>query len=199
MGGIAKSKFHQPVPPGQKAFIRVLEIRLGILDDASQRLENFTLRLHRILDFGFPGQPEILEHGHPHAFEISGAEGLTPGKTFSVTGWKVGWACATPELLGAVKTAKQFLTYVNAGPFDLIAEGLTRCTDYVQHIAGELREKHDLFSAGLAKIGFGVFEPHPDALCDVGRRATWTRRRSRVLLGTARALRGGRYPAVDLL
>src|SRR5690606_13561018 len=39
------------------------------------------------------------------------------GKTFSTTGWKVGWVCSTPELVTAVTTAKQYLTYVNAGPF----------------------------------------------------------------------------------
>ncbi len=47
------------------------------------------------------------------------------GKTFSFTGWKVGWVCATAPLVTAVRTAKQFLTYVNAGPFQFaIAEGL---------------------------------------------------------------------------
>ena len=39
------------------------------------------------------------------------------GKTFSCTGWKVGWVCAPPDLVDAVKTVKQFLTYVNGGPF----------------------------------------------------------------------------------
>jgi len=39
------------------------------------------------------------------------------GKTFSFTGWKIGWACSTPELVAAVRTAKQFLTYVSGAPF----------------------------------------------------------------------------------
>jgi len=39
------------------------------------------------------------------------------GKTFSFTGWKIGWVKATPELVTAVKTAKQFLTFVSGGPF----------------------------------------------------------------------------------
>ena len=47
------------------------------------------------------------------------------GKTFSCTGWKVGWVCAPAALVAAVRTAKQFLTYVNAGPFQYgIAAGL---------------------------------------------------------------------------
>ena len=39
------------------------------------------------------------------------------GKTFSFTGWKIGWVKATPELVAAVRTAKQFLTFVSGGPF----------------------------------------------------------------------------------
>src|SRR4029453_10973221 len=47
------------------------------------------------------------------------------GKTFSFTGGKIGWPCAAPPLLDAVKTAKQFLTYVNGAPFQYaIAPGL---------------------------------------------------------------------------
>ena len=38
------------------------------------------------------------------------------GKSFSVTGWKVGWACAPPNLLAGVRAAKQFLTYVTPAP-----------------------------------------------------------------------------------
>ena len=47
------------------------------------------------------------------------------GKTFSFTGWKIGWVTGTPELVAAVRTAKQFLTYVSGGPFQYaIAAGL---------------------------------------------------------------------------
>ena len=47
------------------------------------------------------------------------------GKTFSFTGWKIGWVKATPELVTAVKTAKQFLTFVSGGPFQYaVAEAL---------------------------------------------------------------------------
>src|SRR4051795_16317 len=39
------------------------------------------------------------------------------GKTFSVTGWKIGWICAPAHLIDAVRTVKQFLTYVSGAPF----------------------------------------------------------------------------------
>lgn len=79
-------------------------------------------------------------------------------KTFSFTGWKVGWVCARPELITAIRTAKQFLTYVNAGPFQYaIAEGLNDNDGYLIKAAHVLRGKRDLFAAGLEAAGFEVF------------------------------------------
>jgi len=81
-------------------------------------------------------------------------------KTFSFTGWKVGWACARPELIRAIRTAKQFLTFVNAAPFQYaIAEGLTQSDDYLVEAAQTLRQKRDLLAAGLDGVGFHVFAP----------------------------------------
>jgi len=82
-------------------------------------------------------------------------------KTFSVTGWKVGWACARHELIAAVRTAKQFLTFVNAAPFQYaIAEGLTESQDYLVEAADVLRQKRDFLAAGLGSAGFRVFPSH---------------------------------------
>jgi N-succinyldiaminopimelate aminotransferase len=82
-------------------------------------------------------------------------------KTFSFTGWKVGWACARPELIAAIRTAKQFLTFVNAAPFQhAIAEGLTESDDYLVEAAQVLRQKRDLLAAGLEAAGFRVFPSH---------------------------------------
>jgi N-succinyldiaminopimelate aminotransferase len=79
-------------------------------------------------------------------------------KTFSVTGWKVGWVCARGELIAAIRTAKQYLTYVNAAPFQhAIAEGLNECDDYVVEAGQVLRHKRDFLASGLAAAGFQVF------------------------------------------
>jgi N-succinyldiaminopimelate aminotransferase len=79
-------------------------------------------------------------------------------KSFSVTGWKVGWACAPVELLGAIRTAKQFLTYVNAAPFQYaLAEVLSSSDDYLAEATGVLRQKRDFLARGLEAAGFGVF------------------------------------------
>jgi N-succinyldiaminopimelate aminotransferase len=79
-------------------------------------------------------------------------------KTFSFTGWKVGWACGSPALIAAIRTAKQFLTFVNAGPFQhAIAEGLNDNDDYLVEAVAVLREKRDFLAAGLEAVGFKVF------------------------------------------
>ena len=79
------------------------------------------------------------------------------GKTFSFTGWKIGWVTATPELVSAVRTAKQFLTYVSGGPFQYaVAEALKLPRDYYTEMSESLRARRDLLASGLADIGFGV-------------------------------------------
>src|SRR4051812_1700075 len=79
------------------------------------------------------------------------------GKTFSFTGWKIGWACASPPLLHAVRTAKQFLTYVNGAPFQhAIAFALGLGDDYYRDLAQGLRKRRDRLSSGLADLGFDV-------------------------------------------
>src|SRR5918997_923984 len=82
------------------------------------------------------------------------------GKTFNTTGWKVGWLCSPPDLVTAVTTAKQFLTYVNAGPFQpAIAAGLDLPDAYFTGIAAELQARRDDLCAGLDAAGFTVFPP----------------------------------------
>ncbi|BAJ29629.1 MULTISPECIES: pyridoxal phosphate-dependent aminotransferase [Kitasatospora] len=82
------------------------------------------------------------------------------GKTFSFTGWKVGWVTASPALVAAVRTAKQYLTYVSAGPFQYaVAEALRLPDAYYADFRADLHRKRDLLAAGLAAAGFGVHEP----------------------------------------
>ncbi|MFI8290557.1 pyridoxal phosphate-dependent aminotransferase [Streptomyces sp. NPDC085614] len=82
------------------------------------------------------------------------------GKTFSFTGWKVGWVTASPELTSAVRSAKQFLTYVASGPFQYaIAEALRLPDTYFEDLRADLRAKRDLLSDGLAAAGFEVYRP----------------------------------------
>ncbi|MFW6598925.1 pyridoxal phosphate-dependent aminotransferase [Propionibacteriaceae bacterium Y2011] len=76
------------------------------------------------------------------------------GKTFSTTGWKVGWACGPAELITAVTTTKQFLSYTHAAPFQLgIATGLGLRDDRLAEIRDRLQAGRDLLLAGLAGAG----------------------------------------------
>jgi N-succinyldiaminopimelate aminotransferase len=80
------------------------------------------------------------------------------GKTFSFTGWKIGWVTARPELVAAVRAAKQFLTYVSGGPFQFaVAEALAQPDAYFTGLRDDLRMKRDLLSSGLAELGFEVY------------------------------------------
>ena len=82
------------------------------------------------------------------------------GKTFSFTGWKIGWVTATPDLVGAVRTAKQFLTFVSGGPFQYaIAAGLALPDSFYAELSAGLKGKRDLLAAGLVAAGFDVFAP----------------------------------------
>ena len=82
------------------------------------------------------------------------------GKTFSFTGWKVGWVTASAPLVAAVRTAKQYLTYVSAGPFQYaVADALRLPDEYFAGLRTDLLRKRDLLADGLSAAGFGVFRP----------------------------------------
>ena len=82
------------------------------------------------------------------------------GKTFSFTGWKIGWVTASAELVAAVRAVKQFLTFVSGGPFQYaIAEALRMPDEYFAWITADLRRKRDLLCAGLSEVGFLVYPP----------------------------------------
>lgn len=82
------------------------------------------------------------------------------GKTFSVTGWKIGWATGPAELIAAVRTVKQFMTYTNGAPFQpAVATGLDLPDAYFSSAASYLQERRDQLCAGLTAAGFRVHVP----------------------------------------
>ena len=82
------------------------------------------------------------------------------GKTFSFTGWKVGWVTAPAPLLAAVRAVKQFLTYTSGAPFQLaIASGLSAEPERINALGAELQAKRDFFCDGLVTLGLTVFRP----------------------------------------
>ena len=82
------------------------------------------------------------------------------GKTFSFTGWKVGWAVGPPPLVQAVTKAKQFLTYTSGAPLQpAIAIALGLPEGYYADAASSLQARRDQLCAGLAKLGLEVRVP----------------------------------------
>jgi N-succinyldiaminopimelate aminotransferase len=82
------------------------------------------------------------------------------GKTFSVTGWKIGWVCAPPALTAAVRGVKQFLTYVSGGPFQpAIAIALGLPAEVLTTARANLRHQRDLLCDGLEQLGLDVIRP----------------------------------------
>jgi len=82
------------------------------------------------------------------------------GKTFSVTGWKIGWVTGTPEVVTAVTTAKQFLTFTSGAPFQpAVANALALGNDYFDLLRADLQSRRDLLCDGLEALGFGVHRP----------------------------------------
>jgi aspartate/methionine/tyrosine aminotransferase len=107
----------------------------------------------------------VLEGSH---LRMAGLEGMWPrtvtlsslGKTFSLTGWKVGWAIAPSPLTAGVRAAHQFLTFTTPTPVQHGAAAALRAPSsfYDELRAGYLR-KRDLLAAGLERIGFDVHLP----------------------------------------
>jgi N-succinyldiaminopimelate aminotransferase len=82
------------------------------------------------------------------------------GKTFSFTGWKVGWVSGPAALVAAVRAAKQFLTYTSAAPLQLaIARGLGFPPASMGLFADSLRAGRDQLCDGLEGLGYDVFRP----------------------------------------
>ena len=82
------------------------------------------------------------------------------GKTFSFTGWKIGWICAPARLVQAVRTIKQFLTYVNGAPFQhAVAAALAMDDAYYKGFAQGMQSKRDLLLEGLRTAGFTAYVP----------------------------------------
>ncbi|MDH6236200.1 pyridoxal phosphate-dependent aminotransferase [Cryobacterium sp. CG_9.6] len=107
----------------------------------------------------------IFDRRHTPISTLPGARERTiaissGGKTFSLTGWKVGWLSAPAPLVTAILAVKQFLTYVNGAPFQpAIAVGLDLPDSYFVAAAASLKAKRDILGAGLRAAGFTVSTP----------------------------------------
>jgi N-succinyldiaminopimelate aminotransferase len=82
------------------------------------------------------------------------------GKTFSLTGWKIGWAAGPAPLMAAIRAAHQFITFATATPLQhAAAVALTTGDDYYDLLRGSYRAKRDALVSELSRIGFSVRPP----------------------------------------
>jgi N-succinyldiaminopimelate aminotransferase len=108
---------------------------------------------------------EVYEHlvfdGHEHV-PLATLPGMfertltlsSAGKSYSFTGWKVGWATGPAELVGAVLSAKQWLSFTSGAPLQpAVAHALDEEPDFPSGLADDLRERRDLLCSGLAEVG----------------------------------------------
>ncbi|HMB69768.1 MAG TPA: aminotransferase class I/II-fold pyridoxal phosphate-dependent enzyme [bacterium] len=114
---------------------------------------------------------EIYEHilydgeGHVTLGSLPGMEDLSVtinalSKTYSVTGWRVGWAIACEELTSAIRKVHDFCTVGAAAPLqEAGAEALALPDEYYAGIAETYRAKRDRMCDALEAAGFGVFRP----------------------------------------
>lgn len=113
---------------------------------------------------------EVYEHiafdgrGHTPLMTLPGMRARaikigSAGKTFSLTGWKVGYATAAPELLAPIAKAHQFVTFTTPPNLQkAVAYGLGKEDSYFQGLSDEMQAKRDRFAAGLNRLGFGVID-----------------------------------------
>jgi len=82
------------------------------------------------------------------------------GKTYSYTGWKIGWAVASPSLTGCVRAAHQYLTFCTATPLQhAAAAAIIGGEAAVEELVTHLRAQRDVLADALQEIGFGVHMP----------------------------------------
>jgi aspartate/methionine/tyrosine aminotransferase len=106
----------------------------------------FAPHRHRPL-MGFPGMRE-------RCVKIGSA-----GKMFALTGWKIGFLCAAPELTQALAKTHQFLTFTTPPNLQAaIAHGLVHCRDWFETMPTALAASRDRLTAGLRREGFSVVE-----------------------------------------
>jgi N-succinyldiaminopimelate aminotransferase len=143
---------HNPTGAVFSAEVRAEVVRLAEMHDAL--IVTDEVYEHLVFD-----EPHVPIATIPGAWErtVTISSG---GKTFSTTGWKIGWATGPSDLVDAVLAVKQFLTYVNGSAFQpAIATGLRLSDAFFRGIGETLKAKRDLLGEGLRAAGMDVSTP----------------------------------------
>ncbi|MGI5212044.1 pyridoxal phosphate-dependent aminotransferase [Plantactinospora sp. CA-290183] len=134
---------------------------LGLVAELCQEYDTYAVtdEVYEHLVFTDAGGPHIplasLPGMRERTLRVSSA-----GKTFSCTGWKVGWASGPAPLVAATMRVKQFLTFVNGAPLQpAVAVALALPDSYYDGFRADLQARRDLLSVGLVEAGFEVLVP----------------------------------------
>ena len=145
-----------PHNPTGKVFSRA---ELELICDLAREYDAWVVTDEVYEHLTFDGAEHLPVAALPGMFErtltISSA-----GKSFSTTGWKVGWVSGPAEAITALASVKQFVTFSASGPFQpAIAVGLGLPDEVYASLASSLQAKRDLLLAGLQEMGVAAAVP----------------------------------------
>jgi len=144
---------NSPMNPCSKVFTRD---ELGFIAGLLERHDAYAVCDEVYEHLVFDGLPHVPLMTLPGMRDRCARIG-SAGKTFSLTGWKVGYVTASPELLTPIMKAHQFLTFTTPPNLQAaVAYGLAKENVYFETLAGEMQARRDLLGDGLAEIGFEV-------------------------------------------
>lgn len=144
---------NNPMNPAGKVFTRT---ELEAIADLCQRFDAYAICDEVYEHIVFDGQEHVPLMTLPGMRERTVRIG-SAGKTFSFTGWKVGYVSATPALLDPIAKAHQFTTFTTPPNLQkAVAAGLGKGDDYYASLSGSLGAKRDRLAGALARLGFDV-------------------------------------------
>jgi aspartate/methionine/tyrosine aminotransferase len=146
---------NNPLNPAAKVFARA---ELELIAELVLRHDAYAVCDEVYEHIVFDGRPHVpliaLPGMRERCLKIGSA-----GKTFSLTGWKVGYIAAAPELLQPVAKTHQYVTFTTPPNLQkAVAFGLAKDDAYYRELAGELQRKRDRLAVGLKTIGFEVID-----------------------------------------
>lgn len=144
---------NSPMNPCSKVFTRE---ELQFIADLAIRHDAFVVCDEVYEHLVFDGRQHVPLMTLPGMRERCARIG-SAGKTFSVTGWKIGYITAAPNLMKPIAKTHQFITFTTAPNLQFAASvGLDKDDSYFTDLARDMQTKRDRLSKGLAEIGFGV-------------------------------------------
>jgi N-succinyldiaminopimelate aminotransferase len=128
--------------------LAAVAVEADLLVIADEVYERLTFDGHRHLPLAtYPGMAD-------RTVTISSA-----AKMFNCTGWKIGWACGSPDLIAGVRAAKQYLSYVGGAPFQpAVAYALDHEDAWVDGLRDSLQARRDTLGGALTALGFDVHD-----------------------------------------